>query len=270
MKHVGDAMHEYSSWNENDNNMYSETQDDVDMTDVPIIGFATFHTLAKGIQVPIENSVTESSSKEVLIPAEGHNPNQREVFLDRNHTHFVLVSSSQNRDTLEHNEQAAKNPNTKLKSPKFGEEIDLWASTEKYIIDNWNTLQKQHKKSEITSLEQVNISRLVKYTRKNIGILRKSLKKFKIVSEGTADAPVFRKKSRRIHITSKQEVNHSETEELLNRLCSAEQITVDHEQMEIDKARDEILKTIQSYLGQITPSIQSSRFIRRFVRGSNE
>lgn len=127
MKHIGEAMHEYSSWNENDKSIYdSKNLENEEIIDIPLIGFSTYHTLAKGIQTPMED-FQEGTIDEVKIPAEaGKNSNSREVFLDKHHTHFVLVSSKENQTSVENGGKA-----------NFGQEIDLWADTEKYIIKNW-------------------------------------------------------------------------------------------------------------------------------------
>ena len=137
MKHVGQSIFEYSAWREDD--------DDNNNFDVPLIGFATYETLHEGIRCRIDDREDGLTDMEncVLedIPVESFAPNTRGAFLDRHHTHFVLVSSKDNRLNLEEN-----------RNPKFGEEIDLWARTEDFIINEWSSKNRDGTRKKIPAL----------------------------------------------------------------------------------------------------------------------
>ena len=127
MKHVGEAMHEYSSWSENDKATYEPSNPDggddeqrSGMSEIPLIGFTTYHTLSKSVRVPIED-YRDGHNDEVTIPSEAQNSKIRGTYLDKNHSHFVLVSSKENQEKCDKGLDAS-----------FGEEIDLWAKAEKY------------------------------------------------------------------------------------------------------------------------------------------
>ena len=144
MKHVGDAMHEYSAWQDDQqmggsspmgmgmSGMSKDSKDD--FLDIPVIGFATYETLSKAIKVGIDDAknINQHEDYDIEVPADG--PPGSGAYLDRNHTHFILVSSEENRKIQE---EANKNNNEKP-GFKWGQEIELWAKIEEYIIKSWD------------------------------------------------------------------------------------------------------------------------------------
>lgn len=139
MKHVGDAMHEYSAW-KNDDTAMNDQQDPMsqeNFIDVPVIGFCTYETLTADTRKNIDYTMNPKNNNPVdgvvvrrvveVPPDKKIGSTDRWALLDKNHTHFLLFSSHKNRTKIENEED-----------PVFGEEIKIWSLIENYIIKNWD------------------------------------------------------------------------------------------------------------------------------------
>lgn len=135
MKHVGEAMHEYSAWQDDNDGDFQEKEmlgsNRDEFLDIPVIGFATYETLSHSTRQPIDDAGFEQD-RDIQIPGSG----EKGTFLDRNHSHFVLVSSQANREAV------ANGTN-----PSWAQETTLWAQIEEHIIQNWNSDRKSRTSS---------------------------------------------------------------------------------------------------------------------------